>query len=64
MGTCIEIVVTEEEHYLLAHRGRLGEEECWSNYRPCRGAPDAETPPSPPPSAKVRKLEDQEFIPL
>jgi hypothetical protein len=37
-GICIEIAVTEEENRLLAHRGRRGEEECWSNYRPCRGA--------------------------
>jgi hypothetical protein len=57
----IEIIVTEEENFLLAHRGRLGEEECRANYRPCRGAPDAEPPPSPPPSAKVRKLENQEY---
>ncbi len=28
-GICMEIAVTEEEHFLLALSGRRGEEESW-----------------------------------
>ena len=52
---CLEITVTEEENWLLAHRGRRGDEESWSNY----SLSIAEAPPSPPPSAQIRKLGDQ-----
>jgi hypothetical protein len=55
---CLENTVPEEEHFLLAHRGRRGEEESWSTYLKA----NAEEPPSPPPSAKVRRtLVDQEY---
>ncbi len=56
--------MTEQIHHLLAHRGRQGEEECWASFILCRAASEAETPPGPPPDAKVRKLESQDLGPL